>query len=75
MKPGTALKVLNPILGALALSQLLTGVLRDFLPRHTFGLVHKAGGLAFAAAALLHVALNWNWVKAAYFRRDPAAGG
>ena len=75
MKRTAALKVLNPMLGALAMSQVLTGILHDFLPRQIFGTVHKAGGLAFAAAAVLHLSLNWNWIKANYFRRHSVGGG
>jgi hypothetical protein len=75
MKRNEALKVLNPILGLLALSQILTGVLRGFLTRETFLAVHRATGLAFAAAALLHVVLNWNWIKASYFKGKVQGGG
>ena len=75
MKRVTALKILNPILGALALTQIVTGVLHDFLPRQTFLAIHETVGLAFAAAAILHVILNWNWVKANYRKRGLAAGG
>jgi len=75
MKRAAVLKVLNLILGALALSQVLTGVLHDLLPKRVFETVHEAGGLAFAVSALLHLGLNWSWVKANYFSGNTAAGG
>lgn len=61
------LKIVNPLLALAALWQLLTGALRGFLPRGLFGTVHEAGAMFLAAAALLHLYLNWNWVKANYF--------
>ena len=69
MKRNTMLKILNPILGLLALNQILTGVFRGALSRETFEIMHEGGGFVFAGAALLHVILNWNWVKANFFRR------
>jgi len=73
MTRNTALKILNPILGALALGQILTGVLHDFIPRQTFLAVHQIVGLAFAAAAGVHVTLNWNWIRANYRKRSDRA--
>ncbi len=69
MKRNTALKILNPILGVLALNQILTGFLGDHLSHEAFEILHEGGGIAFGVVALLHVILNWNWVKA-NFRRS-----
>ena len=69
MKRNTILRILNPILGILALNQILTGVFRGALSREAFEIVHEEGGFVFAGAALLHVFLNWNWVKASFLRR------
>lgn len=62
----TALKIINPILGLLVASQVLTGLCGGLLPGEVFDLVHKGGGFVCAAFALLHVSLNWNWIKATY---------
>ncbi len=75
MNRAAALKVLNPVIAALALSQVLTGIFRDFIPKDAFGTVHKAGGISFAVAAVLHVILNWSWVRASYFAGKPPPGG
>lgn len=75
MQRNTALKIVNPLLGALALSQILSGVCHDFLPRQLFWTVHRAVGLSFAVAAVLHVILNWNWIRANFFRGVPPGGG
>lgn len=68
MKRNTVLKLLNPILGILALNQILTGVFGDHLSPKAFEVLHEGGGIAFAVVALLHVILNWNWVKANFSR-------
>ena len=68
MKRNSALKVLNPILGLLLLNQLLTGLMGGMLPREAFAAVHKGGGIVLASAVSLHVILNWNWIKANFFR-------
>lgn len=68
MKRNTLLKLSNPILGVLAVNQIGTGLLADRMPPETFQIMHQYGGLAFAAVALLHVILNWNWIKANYLR-------
>ena len=73
MKRNAALKFLNPVLGLLLVSQLATGFFGASLPREAFVLLHKGGAIAVAAAALLHLSLNWNWVQANYFKGWPAA--
>ena len=64
----TVLKILNPLLGLAVLSQIITGVIHGILPRDLFETLHMAGGIAVAAAATLHIILNWNWIKSNYFR-------
>lgn len=74
MSRNTALKVVNPILGVLALNQIVTGLFRDVLPDEAFEL-HEWCGYLFAGAAVVHVILNWNWVKATFFRKKPVVMG
>ena len=69
MQRNAALKILNPLLGILLVNQLLTGFFADRLSPQAFEILHEGGGIALAVTVLLHVALNWNWVKASYFRR------
>ena len=71
MKRNTVLKILNPILGVLLVNQILTGLFSDNLPPKAFEILHGGGGMVFTIAAILHVILNWNWVKANFFRRAP----
>ena len=67
----TALKILNPILALLFINQATTGLLADELPREAFEILHEGGGYCLIAAVVLHVVLNWNWVKATFFRKKP----
>ena len=69
----TMLKILNPILGVLLVSQVLTGALREAMSHEVFEILHQAAGFVFAGTVLLHVGLNWNWVKANFFKRAPTA--
>ena len=52
MKKVTALKVLNPILGVLLVSQVVTGVLHSQMPPEVYGMVHGGGGYLLAAGVL-----------------------
>ncbi len=73
MKRNTMLKIVNPILGILIINQILTGIFGDSIPREVFEILHEDGGFVLAIVAALHLILNWNWVKATYFKRTPAA--
>lgn len=63
------LKVINPMLGVLLINQVLMGLLHGMLPRKAFEVMHEGGGIAFTIVAVLHVILNWNWIKANFFRK------
>ena len=71
MKRSSLLKILNPILALLFLNQILTGLLHDAIPKEAYEFLHEGGGICFAVAAVLHVILNWNWVKANFYRKNP----
>ena len=62
-----ALKILNPIIALLLACQIGTALLLITLGDELFETIHKTGGILLAAGALLHLSLNWNWVKASYF--------
>jgi hypothetical protein len=71
MKKNTVLKILNPILGVLLINQVLMGLLHDILPYKIFEIFHVGGGMVFAIVAILHIILNWSWIKANFFRKAP----
>ena len=66
MTRNTALKILNPIMGVLVISQITTGLTGGSLPHEVFEIVHEGGGISLAVASVLHLILNWNWIRANY---------
>lgn len=67
------LKILNPVLAILLINQVLMGLLHDVMPRKVFEVMHEGGGGVFAVVAILHVLLNWNWVKLNFFRKPSSS--
>ncbi len=66
------LKIINPILAVLLVNQALTGLLHDMMPDEAFEFVHEGGGIVLVIASILHVILNWNWIKSTYLRKSQA---
>ena len=58
------LKIVNILLALLILNQATTGMLRGILPGEAFEFLHEGGGITLFIFALIHVYLNWAWVKA-----------
>ena len=71
MKRVSILKILNPVLAILLLNQILTGILHGAIPKQAYEFFHEGGGILFAIGVVLHVILNWNWVKVNFLRRNP----
>lgn len=72
MTRNTLLKILNPVLGLLVVNQILTGLLADELFKlspNAFEILHEDGGLVLAVLIVLHLILNWNWIKTTYFKK------
>jgi hypothetical protein len=67
MKKNTMHKLLNPILMVLIANQAVTAVLSDNLSRKTFEFLHEGGGIALVCCVLVHLILNFSWIKASYF--------
>lgn len=67
---GKFLKIVNPLLALSLLWMIGTVVARDFLPKGMFGDLHKPGGFVFFALAIIHIVLNWSWIKSTYFKKD-----
>ena len=72
MNRNALLRIVNPVLGILAVNQIATGLLGDELSHEAFEVLHEAGGITLAVVATLHVILNWNWVKANMLRMTSA---
>ncbi len=69
MKKNTALKIVNPILLILIISQAVTGLSRMKLSPETFEVLHEGGGLILVGLVIVHFILNFNWVKENYFHK------
>lgn len=70
MKKSTALKILNPIIALFLLCQAGTALLMTVLGHGSYVEIHEIGGILLAAGVLLHSILNWNWVKANYYKKN-----
>jgi membrane-bound ClpP family serine protease len=64
-----ALKILNPIVALLFLSQAVTALL-IFLAGDAFVPAHLIGGGCLVLCGSAHLALNWAWVKMQYFKKQ-----
>ena len=69
MSRNKALKIVNMVLLVLLINQAATGILGANLPYAVFVWGHKRAAFVLLAAAALHILLNWNWIKANYFRK------
>ncbi len=63
MKANSFLKVVNPILAVVFLFQVLTGLMHSIIPESLYETLHGGGGGLLLVIAIIHVVLNWGWVK------------
>ena len=64
MKKLTGLKITNVILLILFLCQATTGLAHPFIEHESFETIHPPVGVLLIIAAIVHIVLNWGWVKA-----------
>jgi hypothetical protein len=69
MRKNTIHKILNPILFVLIANQPVTALLGDKMSPDTFELLHQDTGFVLVGLVAVHLALNFNWIKASYFSR------
>ena len=69
MKKNTVLKILNPVIALLLLCQAGTALLMSALGHGEVEELHEIGGILLSLGALLHLILNWKWVKTSYFKK------
>lgn len=74
MTKQTALKIVNPILGLLIINQALTGIFHLYLSNRAFTILHEWGGYVLVTVVIVHVVLNWGWVKAQFLQRRKSQG-
>ena len=69
MKKNEALKMINPVIAVLILSQAVTSSLHDFFPGEFYEIIHGGGGGLLIMGVALHLTLNWSWVQATYLKK------
>jgi hypothetical protein len=69
MKRIKILKILNPIIAILILNQAITGIFHKSIFYKTYEWLHGGGGIITLLAIILHVILNWNWVRANFLKK------
>ncbi len=67
------LRVVNAIIALLVLSLAFSGMIRKLaptlIPYQTFALIHPLTGFLFVFFILIHITLNFNWIKANYLKK------
>lgn len=62
------MKAVNVLLALLLAVTALTGILHGHLGTEAFTHVHVPCGLLLLVLSIVHLVLNWSWVKANLFR-------
>ena len=65
----TTLKIINPLIFLLMINQVVTAFLRDAIGDKLFGLLHGLTGMLLAVLVIVHLILNWSWVRTQYSPR------
>jgi hypothetical protein len=69
MTRNKALKIVNVVLLVLLLNQICSGLFRENYSRDAFEWLHVRAVWLLIAVTAVHIVLNWNWVKASYFKK------
>jgi hypothetical protein len=69
MNRQTVLKFLNVFLLLDFLCLVATVLLNETLPRNVFYRVHPIFGSVLIILVVLHLILNWNWVRSSYIKK------
>jgi hypothetical protein len=64
MKKLTSLKITNAILLILFLCQATTGLAQPLMQDELFEILHPLVGVLLIITGIVHIILNWGWVKA-----------
>ena len=63
------LKILNPVLAVFFINHVISVIFRDYYSHTAFGIFHKTAGGILLCFIAVHIALNFNWVKANYLSK------
>lgn len=62
------LRVVNILMGIFFLVIALTGIFHELIPYAFYEKVHPAAGFIFTILAVMHLKLNWGWIKINIFK-------
>ncbi len=68
MSKNFLLKIINLILLVLFISQACSGLFHHALSHKSFEIIHEGGGIILVIIAILHLILNWGWIRANYLK-------
>lgn len=68
MKKNKLLKVINPIMFILVVLQLVSAILMEATGDSVVKEIHEINGFLLVILVIVHLRLNWNWVKANFFK-------
>lgn len=63
------LRRINILLFFLLLYQAITGLLVAVIDEEVFEIIHPVGGGLLFIFGLIHLSLNWGWVRSVYFTK------
>jgi len=69
MKKLTELKITNVILFTLFLCQATTGLAHPLIEHELFEILHPSVGVLLIITGIVHIVLNWGWVKSNFSAR------
>jgi len=69
MNKKTALKIVNVVIAVLILNQAASVGLRGLIGPEAFELLHEGGGALLLLGVVIHVILNWGWVRATFAKK------
>lgn len=64
-----ALKIVNVVLLILLFNQWIGSTVYPGISHDLFEWGHERAGILLVIMAIVHLILNWNWVKANYFKK------
>lgn len=73
MNKKTVLKIVNIFLFLVFLVQSFTGIFHEFVQDISYELfeyLHKTCGFLLTFLVLIHISLNWQWIKITFFKKN-----
>ena len=74
MTKNEIMKKSNTVLAAVFVLLTLTGMAHQALPHSLFSVLHGGCAILMVVGTLVHVVLNWPWIKSVYFKKEKITG-